>query len=50
MGRIFRIVIDGYVGHPLPPDLPPAEMIDEGFRSFVIRTVDLQLQTVTGEK
>ncbi len=50
MGRIFRIVINGYPGRPLPPDLPLAEMIDKSLRGFVVRPLDLQLQAVTGGK
>jgi hypothetical protein len=41
MGRIFRVMMDCHIRRPLPPDLPLAEMIDEGFRSFIIRTSDL---------
>ena len=48
MGRILRIMIDCHMGCPLPPDLPLAKMIDEGFRGFIICTFDLQLQTMTG--
>jgi hypothetical protein len=41
MGRIFRVMIDCHMRRPLPPDLPLAKMIDEGFRGFIIRTLDL---------
>ena len=48
MGRIFRIVMDCHMGCPLSPDLPLANMIDEGFRGFIIRPLNLQLQAMTG--